>query len=65
MTSRQIAQLGLNAGLERRMPLIQHEKAAKTAMLTAPVNIAARPRRPSSPLVTHSARAVSPGARME
>jgi hypothetical protein len=50
------------------MPLIQNRKAAKTAMFTAPVNIAAHPvRRPfmAALLVTHSARAVSPGDRME
>jgi hypothetical protein len=33
-------QTGLNAASERMMPLIHHQKAAKTAMLTAAVNIA-------------------------
>jgi hypothetical protein len=38
---RQPLQTGLNSGLERRSPPTHHEKTAKTAMFTIPVNIAA------------------------
>src|SRR5690242_804257 len=37
---RQTQQTGLNAGLARRTPPTQHQKAAKTAMLTGAVDIA-------------------------